>query len=175
MKIAAIQMVSATTVQDNLEAARGLLAQVAQQGCELAVLPEYFCLMLLAFTTVSAVLGNSTLRGMTALFVGLALGLIGMDQITGQVRYTGGVPELMDGVEIVLVAVGLFAVAEAMHAVLFEGKTVDSENRMSRVKDCVKITPERSLTIASNRASPRAAPSPSNPAPITASRLTCAQ
>ena len=45
MKIAAIQMVSATTVQDNLKAARGLLAQVAQQGCELAVLPEYFCLM----------------------------------------------------------------------------------------------------------------------------------
>jgi putative tricarboxylic transport membrane protein len=34
--------------------------------------PEYFMLMLLAFTTVSAVLGKSTLRGMTALFVGLA-------------------------------------------------------------------------------------------------------
>ncbi|MDO8286464.1 MAG: tripartite tricarboxylate transporter permease [Rhodoferax sp.] len=95
--------------------------------------PEYFMLMLLAFTTVSAVLGQSTVRGLTALFVGLAAGLVGMDQITGQVRYTGGVPELMDGVEIVLVAVGLFAVAEAMHAVLFEGKTVDSENRMSRV------------------------------------------
>jgi putative tricarboxylic transport membrane protein len=39
--------------------------------------PEYFCLMLLAFTTVSAVLGKSTLRGMVALFTGLAIGLIG--------------------------------------------------------------------------------------------------
>ena len=95
--------------------------------------PEYFMLMLLAFTTVSAVLGQSTLRGLTALFVGLALGLVGMDQITGQARYTGGVPELLDGIEIVLVAVGLFAVAEALHAVLFEGKVVESENRMSRV------------------------------------------
>ena len=95
--------------------------------------PEYFCLMLLAFTTVSAVLGQSTVRGLTALFVGLAIGLIGLDQITGQVRYTGGVPEFMDGIEIVLVAVGLFAVAEALHAVLFEGKTKESQNAMSRV------------------------------------------
>jgi putative tricarboxylic transport membrane protein len=95
--------------------------------------PEYFMLMLLAFTTVSAVLGQSTVRGLTSLFIGLAIGLVGMDQITGQVRYAGGVPELLDGVEIVLVAVGLFAVAEAMHAVMFEGKVVESENHMSRV------------------------------------------
>jgi putative tricarboxylic transport membrane protein len=95
--------------------------------------PEYFLLMVLAFTTVSAVLGKSTVRGLTALFAGLALGLVGMDQITGQVRYTAGVPELLDGIEIVLVAVGLFAVAEALHAVLFEGKVVESENKMSRV------------------------------------------
>ncbi len=95
--------------------------------------PEYFCLMLLAFTTVSSVLGQSTLRGLTALFMGLAVGLIGMDQITGQVRYTGGVTELMDGIEIVLVAVGLFAVAEALHAVLFEGKTAETQNPMSQV------------------------------------------
>ena len=95
--------------------------------------PEYFMLMLLAFTTVSAVLGQSTVRGLTALFLGLAIGLIGLDQITGQARYTGGVPELLDGVEIVLVAVGLFAVAEALHAVLFEGKVRETENMMSRV------------------------------------------
>jgi nitrilase len=45
MKIAAIQMVSGPRVQDNLEAASALLARAAQDGCELAVLPEYFCLM----------------------------------------------------------------------------------------------------------------------------------
>lgn len=45
MKIAAIQMVSGTSVQDNLDAARALLAQAAAQGAELAVLPEYFCIM----------------------------------------------------------------------------------------------------------------------------------
>ncbi len=45
--------------------------------------PEYFLLMVLAFTTVSAVLGQSPLRGMTSLFIGLAVGLVGMDQISG--------------------------------------------------------------------------------------------
>jgi putative tricarboxylic transport membrane protein len=95
--------------------------------------PEYFLLMLLAFTTVSAVLGKSTLRGMTALFIGLALGLIGLDQITGQVRYTGGVPEFMDGIETVLVAVGLFAVGETLYMALYEGRSKSEVNKLSSV------------------------------------------
>ena len=95
--------------------------------------PEYFLLMLLAFTTVSAVLGKSTLRGMTALFIGLAAGCVGLDQISGQGRYVGGIPELLDGIEIVLVAVGLFAVAEVLYAVLYEGKVVEGQNKLSRV------------------------------------------
>lgn len=95
--------------------------------------PEYFCLMLLAFTTVSAVLGQSTLRGLTALFIGLAMGLVGIDQITGQARYTGGVPEFFDGVEVVLVAVGLFAVGECLYNALYEGRSVSDMNKLTRV------------------------------------------
>ena len=95
--------------------------------------PEYFMLMLLAFTTVSAVMGESTLRGMTALFVGLAVGCVGLDQISGQGRYVGNIPELLDGIEIVLVAVGLFAVAEVLYAVLYEGRVVETQNKLSRV------------------------------------------
>ena len=45
MKVAAIQMVSGTRVDDNLQTARALLAQAAAGGAELAVLPEYFCVM----------------------------------------------------------------------------------------------------------------------------------
>ena len=95
--------------------------------------PEYFLLMLLAFTTVSAVLGKSALRGLTALFVGIAIGLVGLDQITGQVRYTGGVPEFLDGIEVVLIAVGLFAVGECFYTAMFEGRTTAQLNRMDRV------------------------------------------
>ena len=110
-----------------------LFAPVVAKYAILLGPPEYFCLMLLAFTTVSAVLGKSTLRGLTALFIGLAIGLVGLDQITGQVRYTGGVPEFMDGIEVVLVAVGLFAVGECFYNALFEGRSVATLNRVNKV------------------------------------------
>jgi predicted amidohydrolase len=45
MKVAALQMVSGTSVDGNLQAAGALIDEAAQAGCELAVLPEYFCLM----------------------------------------------------------------------------------------------------------------------------------
>ena len=45
MKVAAIQMVSCTQVEHNLRAAHALLSEAAQAGAELAVLPEYFCVM----------------------------------------------------------------------------------------------------------------------------------
>lgn len=45
MKVAALQMVSGLALEGNLQAARALLEQAAQAGCELAVLPEYFCLL----------------------------------------------------------------------------------------------------------------------------------
>ncbi|BDT73847.1 deaminated glutathione amidase [Comamonadaceae bacterium OS-4] len=45
MKVAAIQMVSTGHVQDNLQIAQALLTEAARQGAELAVLPEYFCLI----------------------------------------------------------------------------------------------------------------------------------
>lgn len=76
---------------------------------------EYFSLMVLCFVTVSAVLGSSALRGLASLFFGLLLGLVGVDNQTGQPRLTFGVPELLDGVNVVLVAVALFAVGETLY------------------------------------------------------------
>lgn len=74
---------------------------------------DYFGLMLIAFVTVSATFGSSPLRGLTSLAFGLWLGLMGLDQLTGQARLTFGVPELLDGVEVTTLAVGLFAIGEA--------------------------------------------------------------
>jgi predicted amidohydrolase len=45
MKVAAIQMVSSTRLADNLDRAGELIAEAARGGAELAVLPEYFCLL----------------------------------------------------------------------------------------------------------------------------------
>ncbi len=76
---------------------------------------DYFALMILAFVTVSATFGDSPLRGLTSLFIGIALGLIGIDRLTGQARLTFGVPELLNGIEVTTLAVGLFAVGEALY------------------------------------------------------------
>lgn len=92
---------------------------------------EYFAIIVFAFTTVSAVLGASMVRGLASLSIGLTIGLIGIDNISGQARYTLGVPELVDGIEVVLVAVGLFAVAEALYNVLYETDADTSRHRMT--------------------------------------------
>src|SRR4029077_19716829 len=76
---------------------------------------DYFALMCVAFVTVSATFGSSPIRGLTSLFIGLLLGLIGIDRLTGQARLSFGIPELLDGVEVTTLAVGLFAIGEALH------------------------------------------------------------
>src|SRR5215204_6072011 len=76
---------------------------------------DYFALMCVAFVTVSATFGDSPLRGLTSLAAGLVLGLVGIDRLTGQSRLTFGIPELLDGVEVTTLAVGLFAVGEALY------------------------------------------------------------
>jgi putative tricarboxylic transport membrane protein len=76
---------------------------------------DYFALMCLAFITVSATFGDSPIRGLTSLLIGLTLGLVGIDKLTGQARLSFGVPDLLDGVEVTTLAVGLFAVGEALY------------------------------------------------------------
>jgi putative tricarboxylic transport membrane protein len=76
---------------------------------------EYFSLMILAFVTVSAVLGNSAVRGLTSLGIGIFLGMIGIDLQTGQSRFTFGLVELLDGINVIVVAVGLFAIGETLY------------------------------------------------------------
>jgi putative tricarboxylic transport membrane protein len=76
---------------------------------------DYFALMVLAFVTVSATFGNSSLRGLTSLSLGLFLGLVGIDKLTGQARLAFGVPALLDGVAVTTLAVGLFAMGETIY------------------------------------------------------------
>jgi putative tricarboxylic transport membrane protein len=99
---------------------------------------EYFALMILAFMTVSAAFGDSTLRGLTALFIGLGLGLIGIDLQTGQARLAFGIPDLLDGIEVTTLAVALFAIGEALSVAA--GKS--SSSTIQAVKGSVWMTRE---------------------------------
>ena len=76
---------------------------------------DYFGLMILAFVTISATFGSSVLRGLTSLALGLVLGLVGIDKLTGQPRLAFGIPSLLDGVSITTLAVGLFAMGESLY------------------------------------------------------------
>jgi putative tricarboxylic transport membrane protein len=75
---------------------------------------EYFALAVLAFCAVTALLGASLTRGLFSLFLGLALGLVGIDQLTGNARFSFGIPQLLDGIDVVILVIGLFAVGETL-------------------------------------------------------------
>jgi putative tricarboxylic transport membrane protein len=76
---------------------------------------DYFALTVLAFTSVAALVGRSLHRGLTSLSLGLAIGYIGIDVVSGQTRLTFGFFELLSGIDIVVVAIGLFAIGEALY------------------------------------------------------------
>jgi putative tricarboxylic transport membrane protein len=76
--------------------------------------PDYVALTVVALITVSALLGSSVSRGVASLSIGLLLGLVGTDNLTGQQRFTFGLPVLGDGIDVVTFAVGVFAVGEAL-------------------------------------------------------------
>jgi len=83
---------------------------------------EYFALSVLAFMTASALIGGSLARGLFSLFLGLALGLIGIDQLTGNARFAFGIPQLLDGIDVLILVIGLFAVGETFFQVWRHGR-----------------------------------------------------
>jgi putative tricarboxylic transport membrane protein len=97
---------------------------------------DYFALMVLSFVTVSAVLGNSAVRGVTALAIGIFLGMIGIDTQTGQARFTFGVTELFDGINVIVVAVGLFAVGETLY-LAFQKSSKNQDDKAIEIKDSI--------------------------------------
>jgi putative tricarboxylic transport membrane protein len=104
--------------------ATGLLAVgapfIADLGLRLTP-ADFFALMVLALGTISAVMGTSVVRGVISLAVGLAIGMVGLDVLTGAQRLTFGNPYALDGISTIIVIVSLFAVGEALY-VAFKGR-----------------------------------------------------
>ncbi len=86
--------------------------------------PEYFALMVLAFVMVTTMLGASRMLGWLSLLLGLTVGFIGIDGLSGQARFTLGIPYLLDGIDPVIVAIGLFAIGETLW-VASQGPAID--------------------------------------------------
>ncbi|WP_027881696.1 tripartite tricarboxylate transporter permease [Meiothermus rufus] len=82
---------------------------------------EYFALMVFGFSTLSALAGKNLAKALIATGFGLMLATVGQDPQSGISRYTFGFLELEDGIDFLVVAIGLFAVSEVL--VLLEEKT----------------------------------------------------
>jgi putative tricarboxylic transport membrane protein len=76
--------------------------------------PEYFALMMLGLTCVSALTGDSAARGYGMAFIGRALATVGLDPMTGDPRFNFGNLELLDGVGFLPIAVGLFGIGTVL-------------------------------------------------------------
>ncbi len=112
---------------------------------------EYFAAILLALIAASTISGGSVAKGLAMLFGGILIGTIGTDTYTGTIRYSFGQFELMDGVTIALVALGLFAVGEVVMAI-----AVDREGKKFsfRMRDMYpKVGELRALLMPSLRGS----------------------
>ena len=75
---------------------------------------EYFALMVFAFSALSSFSGGSLIRGLAATALGLWLATIGLDPNSAIPRYTFGRIQLLDGMDFVVVTIGLFAVSEVL-------------------------------------------------------------
>jgi putative tricarboxylic transport membrane protein len=79
--------------------------------------PEYFALMCLGLALVVLLSGPSLIKGLLSLFLGLWLTSIGTDLFTAQARFIFGKSELLGGMDFVVVAIGVFAIAEVLASV----------------------------------------------------------
>jgi putative tricarboxylic transport membrane protein len=76
--------------------------------------PEYFALLLLGLLVLAYMSGGSMVKSLAMATLGLLLGMIGIDQMSGYFRFSYGVVELGDGLGVVPIAVGLFGIAEVL-------------------------------------------------------------
>ncbi len=76
--------------------------------------PEKFMVVILAFATVSSLAGRSIAKGLMAVVFGVGLAMVGTDLQTGVTRYTFGELKLQEGMDFVIIAIGLFAVSEVL-------------------------------------------------------------
>lgn len=75
---------------------------------------EYFAVMVLGLVAASVVSTSGALRGVMMVCLGILLGTVGVDINSGETRFVVGMPELRDGVSLVVVAMGLFGISEVM-------------------------------------------------------------
>jgi putative tricarboxylic transport membrane protein len=76
--------------------------------------PEYFSVMILGLVILTYLAQKSMVKSLMMAGVGVLIGLVGLDNMSGLPRFTAGIPDLLDGIGIAPLAMGLFGVSEIL-------------------------------------------------------------
>ncbi|MBI3001343.1 MAG: tripartite tricarboxylate transporter permease [Deltaproteobacteria bacterium] len=95
--------------------------------------PEYFAIMTLGLTLVTYLARQSMIKALAMAVLGLMLSFIGLDLITGEPRFTYNIPELLDGIGVVPLVVGVFGISEVLVNVEIEVQRSTYQARISNL------------------------------------------
>jgi putative tricarboxylic transport membrane protein len=95
---------------------------------------EFFLLTLLGLTAIAVSVRGKLLRGLIAGAVGLLFAFVGSDAITGDLRYTGGIDYLWDGIPLVPTLTGMFAISQMLELALKGGSVATPEGQAERLR-----------------------------------------
>ena len=102
---------------------------------------DYVALMVFAFASLASLVGKSTVKTLLGALIGLMLATIGIDANTGVPRFTFGIPDILAGIDFLIVVVGLFGMAELLtlveQQVSGKLKSLPVDNSFVRMADLV--------------------------------------
>ena len=120
---------------------------------------EYFVLMIFAFATLGSMVGSEPVKTLIGCTLGLMLATVGLDPTSGAYRYTFDLPELSDGIEFVVLVIGLFSISEAINILEHQHRGTEmirvigrSVARLDDIRRCawtsVRASGDRALTAS---------------------------
>lgn len=89
---------------------------------------EYFMLFLFTLSAVVALSTGKMIKGFVAMFAGLAISTVGIDLQSGVHRFTFGVPHFTDGINFIVIIIGIYALGEVLYN-MFPKKKKDSNQK----------------------------------------------
>jgi putative tricarboxylic transport membrane protein len=111
--------------------------------------PEFFAIQLLTFSSFIGLGGGNPLKSFVSILLGFVLATVGLDIVTGQLRLTFGVTDLMKGFDFVVAVIGLFGIGEILLSVeeglRFQGARASMNLRV--VLDTWKVLPRYARTF----------------------------
>ncbi len=124
-----------------------LLAPILSQFALKIQSPEYFALTVLGLACIASIGASNTLKALVSGITGVLLAMIGIDPMTGSLRYTLGRVDLMNGLEFIPIMIGAFAVAEVLNQVSSTRLSSDKESDLLKKVSLETISLKDILTL----------------------------